>query len=93
MSTLAASDNGLLGDLSTKKLDNCKRWTGWQFIVISWGVGEGVEGAAMTRGSKGMKSLCKDSDKRQRAKHFVYTSGSLVAFEFAHRLWTKWRNV
>ncbi|HFQ5986577.1 TPA: hypothetical protein ACHR7L_004897, partial [Yersinia enterocolitica] len=46
----------------------------------------GCRGAAMTRGSKGMKSLCKDSDKRQRAKHFVYTSGSLVAFEFAHRL-------
>ena len=65
MSTLAASDNGLLGDLSTKKLDNCKRWTGWQFIVISWGVGRVSSTAAMTRGSRGWNPLQGDSDKRQ----------------------------
>lgn len=53
----------------------------------------GYRGAALTRGSKGMKSLCKDADKRQSAKRFVYTSGSLVAFEFTHRFSHLWRNV
>ena len=53
----------------------------------------GYRGAALTRGSKGMKSLCKDADKRQSAKRFVYTSGSLVAFEFTHRFSINGRNV
>ena len=52
MSILKASDNGLSDDLSTKKLDNWKRWTGWQFIVISWGVGR-VSGRSHDKGIKG----------------------------------------
>ena len=56
-------------------------------------VGEGI-GAQPWPGSKGMKSLCKDTPIRDRARSvFVYTSGSLVAFEFTHRFSHLWRNV
>ena len=57
-----------------------KRWTGRQFIAESWSVG-GVSGRSPDQGIKGDEIPCKDADKRQSAKRFVYTSGSLVAFE------------
>ena len=44
-----------------------KRWTGRQFIAESWKRWRGI-GAQPWPGSKGMKSLCKDLDKRQSAK-------------------------
>ena len=71
MSTLAASDNGLLGDLSTKKLDNCKRWTGWQFIVISWGVGRKCRDAAMTKGSRGWNPFAR-TPIRDKGRSILY---------------------
>ena len=69
-----------------------KRWTGRQFIAESWSVG-GVSGRSPDQGIKGDEIPCKDADKRQSAKRFVYTSGSLVAFEFTHRFSHLWRNV
>ena len=53
----------------------------------------GCRGAALTRGSKGMKSLFKDTKVQQDAKHVVATLGSLFAFEFTHRFSHLWRNV
>ena len=38
----------------------------------------GYRGAALTRGSKGMKSLCKDTDKRQSAKRLYIHQVALL---------------
>ena len=69
-----------------------KRWTGRQFIAESWSVG-GVSGAALTRDQRGWKPFARTPIRDRALKRFVYTSGSLVAFEFTHRFSHLWRNV
>ena len=69
-----------------------KRWTAGNLLPNREALA-GYRGAALTRGIKGDEIPCKDADKRQSAKRFVYTSGSLVAFEFTHRFSHLWRNV
>ena len=58
-------------------------------VVKRWrGIGRSPD-----QGIKGDKIPCKDSGYGRNAKRFVYTSGSLVAFEFTHRFSHLWRNV